>query len=80
MSIFCTPIFVLYTYFMPPSLTSLLIFFFFCRDLSEQIKKVTKDSHVRAENTELMLSFQKGKVTLPQYKVKYILNLFFVIA
>ncbi|XP_032393321.1 heme oxygenase [Etheostoma spectabile] len=39
------------------------------RDLSEQIKKVTKDSHVRAENTELMLSFQKGKVTLPQYKL-----------
>ncbi|XP_034716144.1 heme oxygenase-like [Etheostoma cragini] len=39
------------------------------RDLSEQIKTVTKDSHVRAENTELMLSFQKGKVTLPQYKL-----------
>lgn len=39
------------------------------RDLSEQIKKVTKDSHVRAENTELMLSFQRGKVTLPQYKL-----------
>lgn len=41
----------------------------FLRDLSEQIKKVTKESHVRAENTELMLSFQRGKVTLPQYKV-----------
>lgn len=40
-----------------------------CRDLSEQIKKVTKESHVRAENTELMLSFQRGKVTLQQYKV-----------
>ncbi|XP_045903519.1 heme oxygenase-like [Micropterus dolomieu] len=39
------------------------------RDLSEQIKKVTKDSHVRAENTELMLSFQRGKVTLEQYKL-----------
>lgn len=39
------------------------------RDLSEQIKKVTKESHVRAENTELMLSFQRGKVTLPQYKL-----------
>lgn len=44
----------------------------FCRcsrDLSEQIKKVTKDVHVRAENTELMLSFQRGQVTLQQYKV-----------
>ncbi|KAM9770691.1 heme oxygenase [Menidia menidia] len=39
------------------------------RDLSEQIKKVTKENHVRAENTELMLSFQRGKVTLPQYKL-----------
>ncbi|XP_044201610.1 heme oxygenase-like [Thunnus albacares] len=39
------------------------------KDLSEQIKKVTKDSHVRAENTELMLSFQRGQVTLPQYKL-----------
>ncbi|XP_076584987.1 heme oxygenase-like [Chaetodon auriga] len=38
-------------------------------DLSEQIKKVTKDSHVRAENTELMLSFQRGQVTLQQYKL-----------
>lgn len=39
------------------------------RDLSEQIKKVTMESHVRAENTELMLSFQRGQVTLPQYKL-----------
>ncbi|CAN9510493.1 unnamed protein product [Ophioblennius macclurei] len=39
------------------------------RDLSEQIKKVTKDSHVRAENTELMMSFQRGNVTLSQYKL-----------
>uniref|UniRef100_A0A3P9PET0 heme oxygenase (biliverdin-producing) n=1 Tax=Poecilia reticulata TaxID=8081 RepID=A0A3P9PET0_POERE len=38
-------------------------------DLSEQIKEVTKESHVRAENTELMLSFQRGQVTLPQYKL-----------
>uniref|UniRef100_A0A3P9J379 Heme oxygenase n=1 Tax=Oryzias latipes TaxID=8090 RepID=A0A3P9J379_ORYLA len=43
--------------------------FIFFRDLSEQIKKVTKESHVRAENTELMLSFQRGQVTLPQYKL-----------
>lgn len=39
------------------------------RDLSEQIKKVTVDVHVRAENTELMLSFQRGQVSLQQYKV-----------
>ncbi|XP_041641353.1 heme oxygenase-like [Cheilinus undulatus] len=39
------------------------------RDLSEQIKQATKKSHERAENTELMLSFQRGKVTLPQYKL-----------
>ncbi|XP_053184966.1 heme oxygenase-like [Scomber japonicus] len=38
-------------------------------DLSEQIKKVTKDSHVRAEKTELMMSFQRGQVTLSQYKL-----------
>ncbi|KAL0993044.1 hypothetical protein UPYG_G00102560 [Umbra pygmaea] len=39
------------------------------RDLSDQIKAVTKDIHVRAENTELMLSYQKGQITLPQYKL-----------
>nr|ACO09571.1 Heme oxygenase [Osmerus mordax] len=38
-------------------------------DLSEQIKAVTKDSHVRAENTELMLSYQRGQINLPQYKL-----------
>lgn len=38
-------------------------------DLSEQIKAATKDNHVRAENTKLMLSYQKGQITLPQYKV-----------
>ncbi|XP_076121428.1 heme oxygenase 1a [Alosa pseudoharengus] len=38
-------------------------------DLSEQIKAVTKDSHIRAENTELMLSYQKGEITLPQYQL-----------
>uniref|UniRef100_A0A3Q3W9G1 heme oxygenase (biliverdin-producing) n=1 Tax=Mola mola TaxID=94237 RepID=A0A3Q3W9G1_MOLML len=43
--------------------------FSFCRDLSEQIKQVTKENHVRAENTELMLSFQRGQVTLQQYKL-----------
>ncbi|XP_048869953.1 heme oxygenase 1a [Brienomyrus brachyistius] len=38
-------------------------------DLSEQIKAATKENHVRAENTELMLSFQRGQITLPQYKL-----------
>ncbi|KAM4530320.1 heme oxygenase 1a isoform 1-T2 [Odontesthes bonariensis] len=38
-------------------------------DLSELIKAATKDNHVRAENTQLMLSYQKGQITLPQYKV-----------
>ncbi|XP_036385446.1 heme oxygenase-like [Megalops cyprinoides] len=38
-------------------------------DLSEQIKAVTKDSHVRAENTQLMLSYQRGQITLKQYKL-----------
>ncbi|KAJ8001718.1 hypothetical protein DPEC_G00172360 [Dallia pectoralis] len=39
------------------------------RDLSEQIKAVTKDSHVRAENTELMLAYQRGNISLAQYKL-----------
>ncbi|XP_029294060.1 heme oxygenase 1a [Cottoperca gobio] len=39
------------------------------RDLSEQIKAATKDIHVRAENTQLMLSYQKGQISLPQYKL-----------
>ncbi|XP_034044434.1 heme oxygenase-like isoform X2 [Thalassophryne amazonica] len=39
------------------------------RDLSEQIKEVTKENHVRAENTEMMLNFQRGQVTLTQYKL-----------
>ncbi|KAL7378539.1 hypothetical protein ABVT39_015366 [Epinephelus coioides] len=38
-------------------------------DLSEQIKAATKTNHIRAENTQLMLSYQKGQITLPQYKV-----------
>ncbi|XP_056607347.1 heme oxygenase-like [Triplophysa dalaica] len=38
-------------------------------DLSEQIKLVTKDSHTRAENTELMLSYQRGHVSLTQYQM-----------
>uniref|UniRef100_A0A087XLN2 Heme oxygenase n=1 Tax=Poecilia formosa TaxID=48698 RepID=A0A087XLN2_POEFO len=42
----------------------------FCfSDLSEQIKAATKENHIRAENTQLMLSYQKGQITLQQYKV-----------
>ncbi|KAJ7992753.1 hypothetical protein DPEC_G00281940 [Dallia pectoralis] len=39
------------------------------RDLSEQIKAKTKDIHVKAENTQLMLSYQKGQITMAQYKL-----------
>ncbi|XP_008328986.1 heme oxygenase 1a [Cynoglossus semilaevis] len=38
-------------------------------DLSEQIKAATSDIHVRAENTELMLTYQKGRISATQYKV-----------
>ncbi|XP_030649589.1 heme oxygenase 1a [Chanos chanos] len=38
-------------------------------DLSELIKSATKDSHVRAENTQLMLSYQRGQITQTQYKL-----------
>ncbi|KAA0706041.1 Heme oxygenase [Triplophysa tibetana] len=38
-------------------------------DLSEQIKAATKDSHIRAENTQLMLNFQRGQITETQYKL-----------
>ncbi|KAG9264339.1 heme oxygenase 1 [Astyanax mexicanus] len=38
-------------------------------DLSEQIKEITKDAHVRAENTQLMLNYQKGQITQAQYKL-----------
>ncbi|XP_063052096.1 heme oxygenase-like [Engraulis encrasicolus] len=38
-------------------------------DLSESIKAVTKESHVRAENTELMRSYVRGQVSSAQYKL-----------
>lgn len=38
-------------------------------DLSEQIKVATQETHVRAENTQLMSNFQKGQITRTQYKV-----------
>ncbi|TSK62631.1 Heme oxygenase [Bagarius yarrelli] len=38
-------------------------------DLSEKIKTVTKEVHVRANGTELMQAFQRGNITLMQYKI-----------
>ncbi|XP_060724743.1 heme oxygenase-like isoform X3 [Tachysurus vachellii] len=38
-------------------------------DLSEKIKTVTKECHVRANSTELMQAFQRGNITLMQYKL-----------
>ncbi|XP_058259728.1 heme oxygenase-like [Hemibagrus wyckioides] len=38
-------------------------------DLSEKIKTVTKECHVRANSTELMQAFQRGNITLVQYKL-----------
>ncbi|KAF7711198.1 heme oxygenase-like [Silurus meridionalis] len=38
-------------------------------DLSEKIKSVTKECHVRANSTELMQAFQRGNITLMQYKL-----------
>ncbi|XP_060724742.1 heme oxygenase-like isoform X2 [Tachysurus vachellii] len=38
-------------------------------DLSEKIKTVTKECHVRANSTELMQAFQRGNITLMQYKI-----------
>lgn len=38
-------------------------------DLSEQIKAATKENHIRAENTQLMLSYQRGQISATQYKV-----------
>uniref|UniRef100_A0A8B9GT80 heme oxygenase (biliverdin-producing) n=2 Tax=Astyanax mexicanus TaxID=7994 RepID=A0A8B9GT80_ASTMX len=35
----------------------------------KQIKEITKDAHVRAENTQLMLNYQKGQITQAQYKL-----------
>ena len=56
---------------------SLSLFFFLSlalslslSDLSELIKAATKDSHTRAENTELMRSYVRGQVSPSQYKVR----------
>ncbi|XP_053577355.1 heme oxygenase 1 [Bombina bombina] len=38
-------------------------------DLSEALKEATKDVHVQAENTEFMRNFQKGQVSLREFKL-----------
>ncbi|XP_030062656.1 heme oxygenase 1 [Microcaecilia unicolor] len=38
-------------------------------DLSEALKEATKDVHVQAENTEFMRNFQKGQVSLRDFKL-----------
>ncbi|KAM4651082.1 heme oxygenase 1 [Discoglossus pictus] len=38
-------------------------------DLSEALKEATKEVHVQAENTEFMRNFQKGQVSLEEFKL-----------
>ncbi|OCT83019.1 hypothetical protein XELAEV_18025555mg [Xenopus laevis] len=38
-------------------------------DLSEALKETTKEVHVQAENTEFMRNFQKGQVSLEEFKL-----------
>ncbi|KAE8611193.1 hypothetical protein XENTR_v10012362 [Xenopus tropicalis] len=39
------------------------------KDLSEALKEATKEVHVQAENTEFMRNFQKGQVSLEEFKL-----------
>ncbi|KGL79686.1 Heme oxygenase 1, partial [Tinamus guttatus] len=39
------------------------------RDLSELMKEATKEVHEQAENTPFMKNFQKGQVSLPEFKL-----------
>lgn len=38
-------------------------------DLSELLKEATKEVHEQAENTPFMRNFQKGQVSLQEFKV-----------
>lgn len=38
-------------------------------DLSELLKEATKEVHEQAENTPFMKNFQKGQVSLQEFKV-----------
>jgi len=39
------------------------------KDLSELMKEATKEVHEQAENTPFMKNFQKGQVSLQEFKV-----------
>lgn len=39
------------------------------KDLSELMKEATKEVHEQAENTPFMKNFQKGQVSLHEFKV-----------
>lgn len=41
------------------------------KDLSELLKEATKEVHEQAENTPFMKNFQKGQVSLHEFKVFY---------
>ncbi|KAJ6658959.1 hypothetical protein lerEdw1_019596 [Lerista edwardsae] len=47
------------------------------RDLSEALKECTKDVHEQAESTEFMMSFQKGQVSLQEFKL-YLASLYYI--
>ncbi|XP_066489667.1 heme oxygenase 1 [Tiliqua scincoides] len=47
------------------------------RDLSEALKECTKDVHEQAENTEFMKSFQRGQVSLREFKL-YLASLYYI--
>lgn len=53
------------------ALTSLLLLFpSMSKDLSELMKEATKEVHEQAENTPFMKNFQKGQVSLHEFKVR----------
>ncbi|XP_044297217.1 heme oxygenase 1 [Varanus komodoensis] len=47
------------------------------RDLSEALKESTKEVHAEAESTEFMMSFQKGNVSLHEFKL-YLASLYYI--
>ncbi|XP_060632936.2 heme oxygenase 1 [Anolis sagrei] len=47
------------------------------RDLSEALKESTKEVHVQAESTQFMESFQKGQVSLREFKL-YLASLYYI--
>ncbi|XP_048355115.1 heme oxygenase 1 [Sphaerodactylus townsendi] len=47
------------------------------QDLSEALKETTKEVHEQAENTQFMKSFQRGKVSLREFKL-YLASLYYI--